>query len=216
LRLLYEPVQLVERYYDGSLRPYAAGQQFTDGSVESDLPMQRLSELFNINHFIVSQVNPHAIPFLQDLRYSGRTTESWVDSIVRKAKLLLSSEFKHRLRQAMDVGLVPRSNALLQDSTGDITIVPHFKWLDYTRLVSNPTEDFRAHCTQEGERSTWPTISVIKTRCQIERCLEECVQSLRDRTANSLPSYHQAAIAQSHIQSSKPHAIPANHARFDR
>jgi len=28
----------------------------SDGSVENDLPMQQLSELFNVNHFIVSQV----------------------------------------------------------------------------------------------------------------------------------------------------------------
>ncbi len=33
---------------------------YSDGSVENDLPMQQLSELFNVNHFIVSQVNPHA------------------------------------------------------------------------------------------------------------------------------------------------------------
>ena len=30
---------------------------YTDGSIESDLPMQQLSELFNVNHFIVSQVH---------------------------------------------------------------------------------------------------------------------------------------------------------------
>ena len=35
--------------------------QWEDGSVQADLPMQRLSELFNINHFIVSQVNPHVV-----------------------------------------------------------------------------------------------------------------------------------------------------------
>jgi predicted acylesterase/phospholipase RssA len=29
---------------------------YSDGSVENDLPMQQLSELFNVNHFIVSQV----------------------------------------------------------------------------------------------------------------------------------------------------------------
>lgn len=29
---------------------------YSDGSVENDLPMKQLSELFNINHFIVSQV----------------------------------------------------------------------------------------------------------------------------------------------------------------
>ena len=33
---------------------------YTDGSIESDLPMQQLSELFNVNHFIVSQVNAHS------------------------------------------------------------------------------------------------------------------------------------------------------------
>ncbi len=30
--------------------------KWTDGSMESDLPMERLSEMFNVNHFIVSQV----------------------------------------------------------------------------------------------------------------------------------------------------------------
>lgn len=35
-----------------------------DGSVGSDLPMQRLTELFNVNTFIVSQVNPHVCPFV--------------------------------------------------------------------------------------------------------------------------------------------------------
>ena len=39
--------------------------QFVDGSVGSDLPMQRLTELFNVNTFIVSQVNPHVCPFVK-------------------------------------------------------------------------------------------------------------------------------------------------------
>ncbi len=34
-------------------------------SLQSDLPMNRLQELFNVNYFIVSQTNPHAIPFVQ-------------------------------------------------------------------------------------------------------------------------------------------------------
>lgn len=33
---------------------------YSDGSVELDLPMQQLSELFNVNNFIISQVNPHS------------------------------------------------------------------------------------------------------------------------------------------------------------
>jgi predicted acylesterase/phospholipase RssA len=36
---------------------------YSDGSIENDLPMQQLSELFNVNHFIVSQANPHSALF---------------------------------------------------------------------------------------------------------------------------------------------------------
>jgi predicted acylesterase/phospholipase RssA len=38
-----------------------SGGRYSDGSVESDLPMEQLAELFNVNHFIVSQVS---LPFL--------------------------------------------------------------------------------------------------------------------------------------------------------
>jgi predicted acylesterase/phospholipase RssA len=40
---------------DGSERPESSLKWY-DGSVEKDLPMEQLSELFNINHFLVSQV----------------------------------------------------------------------------------------------------------------------------------------------------------------
>lgn len=39
---------------------------YSDGSFENDLPMEQLSELFNVNHFIVSQVNVHSA-FLSSL-----------------------------------------------------------------------------------------------------------------------------------------------------
>jgi TAG lipase/steryl ester hydrolase/phospholipase A2/LPA acyltransferase len=38
----------------------SGGVKYTDGSIENDLPMQQLSELFNVNHFVVSQVNAHS------------------------------------------------------------------------------------------------------------------------------------------------------------
>lgn len=40
-------------------------RRWRDGSLESDLPMMQLKELFNVNHFIVSQANPHIAPFLR-------------------------------------------------------------------------------------------------------------------------------------------------------
>lgn len=50
----------------GPLPPPGIGQKGPgDGSINMDLPFKRISELFNINYIIVSQVNPHVIPFLQ-------------------------------------------------------------------------------------------------------------------------------------------------------
>ena len=46
-------------------------REWRDGSLESDLPMQELREMFNVNHFIVSQANPHIGPLLR-LKDSAR------------------------------------------------------------------------------------------------------------------------------------------------
>jgi TAG lipase/steryl ester hydrolase/phospholipase A2/LPA acyltransferase len=46
-------------------RADAATRRWRDGSLESDLPMKQLKELFNVNHFIVSQANPHIAPLLR-------------------------------------------------------------------------------------------------------------------------------------------------------
>lgn len=39
-------------------------RKFLDGSIGHDLPMNQLSVFFNVNNFIVSQTNPHVIPFM--------------------------------------------------------------------------------------------------------------------------------------------------------
>jgi predicted acylesterase/phospholipase RssA len=39
-------------------------RRWHDGSLENDLPFRQLSEMFNVNHFIVSQTNPHLVPLM--------------------------------------------------------------------------------------------------------------------------------------------------------
>jgi TAG lipase / steryl ester hydrolase / phospholipase A2 / LPA acyltransferase len=56
---IFGPGYLYVRQSDGSERPESSVKWY-DGSVEKDLPMEQLAELFNINHFLVSQVNPQA------------------------------------------------------------------------------------------------------------------------------------------------------------
>ena len=54
---MYAKVELMQKLSDGSIIQYDPSthrMSFVDGSVASDLPMQRLTELFNVNTFIVS------------------------------------------------------------------------------------------------------------------------------------------------------------------
>ncbi len=63
LPFVFAPVELVAKGYDGRLVPYHPhGVRWIDGSITSDIPLARIGELFNVNHFIVSQANPHVIP----------------------------------------------------------------------------------------------------------------------------------------------------------
>jgi TAG lipase/steryl ester hydrolase/phospholipase A2/LPA acyltransferase len=63
-----------------------SGMAFQDGSMEADLPMQQLSEMFNINHFIISQANPHAVMFAN----FGLERSVWAHPLVGYVNSILS------------------------------------------------------------------------------------------------------------------------------
>ena len=53
---IYRSATLRAKARDGTLEDWnLSDQRWIDGSVEGDLPIQRIAELFNVNHFIVSQ-----------------------------------------------------------------------------------------------------------------------------------------------------------------
>ncbi len=89
--------------------------KWKDGSLHADIPITRISELFNVNHFIVSQTNPHAIPFMskpQRTRKKQENDEEQSPSMMRRGwwvmRYLVTSELAHRFRQAVTMGLVPK------------------------------------------------------------------------------------------------------------
>ena len=59
--VLFPPVMLMTRDENGERVPYMPLLRWNDGSLKSDLPMLRLRRLHNVNHFIVSQTNPHGV-----------------------------------------------------------------------------------------------------------------------------------------------------------
>lgn len=70
---LFPGVELVRKDAGGKMLPYFTKPiVWTDGSLHSDLPTAKLQELFNVNYFIVSQTNPHALPFFSQFFTSHR------------------------------------------------------------------------------------------------------------------------------------------------
>lgn len=168
-------------------------QRWIDGSVDNDLPMTRLAELFNVNHFIVSQVNPHVIPFL--VKEEDSITEeaqqsasgpTWLQSFTQLAK----GEALHRIHTMAELGIFPNTltkavSILNQKYSGDITILPDISYADFPRMLSNPTPEFMFQAMLCGERATWPKLSRIKNHCAIELALDDAVQKLRARVVFS-------------------------------
>ena len=172
-------------------------QRWIDGSVDNDLPMTRLAELFNVNHFIVSQVNPHVVPFLvkeeDSIAHEAQqgcgtvvAGPSWLDSAAQLAK----SEALHRMHTLAEVGILPNTlgkviSVLSQKYSGDITIMPEISYADFPRILANPTPEFMHQAMLCGERATWPKLSRIKNHCAIELALDDAVQQLRARVVFS-------------------------------
>ncbi|KAK0382704.1 hypothetical protein NLU13_9800 [Sarocladium strictum] len=174
-------------------------QRWIDGSVDNDLPMTRLAEMFNVNHFIVSQVNPHVVPFLSKddhltpgsnakrrQRMASRDDSEWIHTLTALAK----DEALHRLHFMAELGIMPNlatkfRSILSQKYSGDINILPEMSMHDLPGLLSNPTVDFMLRVSLAGERATWPKLSRIRDRCAIELALDQAVHRLRTRVVFS-------------------------------
>lgn len=68
--------------------------------------MQRMSELFNVNSFIVSQVNPHVVPFVS-VDGGGILDSRMRKKLVSTMKNLFANEVKHIMNQLDTVGVIP-------------------------------------------------------------------------------------------------------------
>ncbi|KAL3421088.1 patatin-like phospholipase [Phlyctema vagabunda] len=169
-------------------------QKWIDGSVDNDLPMTRLAEMFNVNHFIVSQVNPHVIPFLakdekaiaRDALRDDSTGPGWVYTLTNLAK----DEALYRMQVLAELGIFPNlvtkaRSVLSQKYSGDITILPEIEYKDFPRMLKNPTAEFMVQTCLSGERATWPKLSRIKNHCAVELELDAAVQQLRARVVFS-------------------------------
>lgn len=185
--ILFKPSELLYKNEYGQIVPLMTSykiKKYIDGSLSADIPMKRLGELFNVNTFIVSQVNPWVIPFLDEEDEKKNFFKRKKLSIWTLMKKLIISEIRHRIKQVQGVLSYPYSiflNLITQDYVGDITIFPEFCFKDLLHLVSNPTGlDFHRFKIN-GNKRVFQKICLIESTVKTELILEKCFLKLKSK-----------------------------------
>ena len=175
---VFPAVMLQAKNEKGEAQPYLPARRWVDGSVADDLPAKRLSRLFSTNHYIVSMVNPIARAFLprdERVRPLRQAATSLGMGIGREVLNFYRGVAKRYGDNWPKFNMMMHSvHALLdQEYSGDINIVPKFRFQNPLNLISQPTEAELRQLVKEGERATYSRIEPIRRCTQISRTLEE-------------------------------------------
>jgi NTE family protein len=173
---------------NGRRVPYMPLLRWTDGSLKSDLPMLRLRRLHNVNHFIVSQTNPHVLPFLSGSHGKASLTGSIRDyafAFARSQARELMNIGRAHLPTGIHQTLDTATSILEQEYSGHVTIVPEVSLWRYLRVAANPDIDSVQRFILEGERATWPRMSMIRNQTLIAQTLANCVRRIEQRIGDS-------------------------------
>lgn len=175
---VFPPVMLMAKNSHGESQPYLPTRRWVDGSIADDLPAKRLSRLYSTNHYIVSMVNPIAIPFLNRGEQRSQLGSALGSLGVGMGREVLN--FYRGIAQRNGDNW-PRFNMLMngvhalmdQEYSGDINIIPQFRWYNPTKILSHLSEKELLALLEAGERSAFPHVEAIRTCTQISRRMEE-------------------------------------------
>lgn len=177
---LFPPITLTRKARDGREEPYIGTERWIDGSFGGDLPMMRIGRLHNVNHFIVSQVNPHVLPFSRENRWSpsGIAVRLATAPLRRQAVPVLNAARLVTKGTPLRKSLNLLLSLAEQQYGGDIDIYPRFEPAMYLKMIKNPSEDDLRKFILEGQRATWPKLAMIRDHTRIARCLARCEATL--------------------------------------
>lgn len=193
--IIFSPVQLKAKNQAGEIIPYIPNRRFADGSLMADLPFSRLARLYGVNHSIVSQTNPLAVPFMSpDKRHSNSIGAITWRHIANLAKV--NSVFAFDLLESLTsnrsakLGIHKMRSIVDQQYVGDINILPKRNFANLRHLLSNPTQISIAQLIEDAEKATWPQLDMIKRNTMISKTLRKYLKQLKQREARVLHGHN--------------------------
>lgn len=183
---IYTPVQLRAKNQAGKIVPYIPNRKFCDGSIMADMPFQRLARLYGVNHSIVSQTNPIAVPFLsRSKKHSSGIGSITKRHLVNLAKMnsiyafdMIENMVDHR---GVKLGIHKIRSIVDQQYVGDINILPQRSFKNLNKIFSNPTLGAIQDLIDGAERATWPQLDMIRRNTQISKAFRKYLRLLKKR-----------------------------------
>jgi len=188
---IFPPVPLMKKDIQGNVLPYMSRLKFVDGSVVSDLPIERLMHLYDVNFTIVSQTNPHVVPFLNRRGRDEKINVANLPMHLLKSEIQFHGQglfdyLRKRVQPEMLRQVAGQMYTIMgQRYSGDVTISPTYRLRDYRRMLSNPDPAWVREMILQGERATWPKISMIRSHARISKTLERCIRRLKSEQRRS-------------------------------
>lgn len=163
-----------------------------------DIPTKRLERLYGVNHHIVSQANPIALPFATDTRKQMAPIEAIQHASMATFKAWLNANmviFQKPLE------LIPPLNSLAimarsvinQEYTGDINIIRPPKFWSPAKILSDLAQADIDELIETGQRTAWPKVEMVRTQTAISRALEAILAKI-DKAGDDGPGHRSAAL----------------------
>lgn len=172
--------QLMARDFAGHVVPYTSlGSEWVDGSIQHDLPMETMASCFNVTNFLVSQVNPHVVPFVGD----DVDNPNFRKSVFHTLESVIAADVRHRLKMLAFLGLFPKiyghqlSSYFKQNFSGNVTLIPDFVFLEAIgiKAILNPTVEDMDRYLGGGQRCLWPKLQYVRHLCAVEKALDRAL-----------------------------------------
>ena len=199
------------------------GEEYRDGSIDSDIPTNGLAEMLNCRFFLAAQANPHIVPFFFESKgdvgrpsrwSSGMRDDSWRGGFLLSAlEMYLKNDMRSKFHflNDLEVAVGFTSTMMTQIYSGSTTIVPQVILKDFFKLFTDQTVDDMKRYFQGGSVAAYQHVAMLKLHYKISHALDECLASLEfDEAPDDRPRRRRSQLFKQKSLKAAPNRSPVS------